>query len=182
LKIFDFSSEKKLMTAIIDVGDNICIVHTKGAVERLLSRCSHIVKLDGSLTQLDDLIREGILTKVRTNWERLGYRAMGFAYKKLDEHPGKNELEISESFERNLIYLGAAGIQDPLREEIPHALQQCGRAGVTVRMITGDSLETAISIAKSSGILPETIGYDPNSLIAMEGKSFQEFVNAVVFP
>lgn len=164
------------MTAIVDAGDNHCLVFTKGAVERLLSKCSHIVKLDGNLMQIDDLIRDSILTKVRTNWERLGYRAMGFAYKKLEEIPGKHELEISESFERGLIYLGAAGIQDPLREEIPHALQQCGRAGVTVRMITGDSLETALSIAKSSGILPESINYDPNSLIAMEGKSFQEFV------
>ena len=54
---------------------------------------------------------------------------------------------------RNLTIIGMVGIKDPLRDEIPFAVEQCHRAGVEVRMITGDNPETAKAIAKEAGIL-----------------------------
>jgi P-type E1-E2 ATPase len=75
------------------------------------------------------------------------------------------------------------GIKDPLRDEIPLAVQMCKAAGVTVRMVTGDNKETAIAIAKEAGILekewdPST---DPNAkYTVMEGKDFRNEVGGLI--
>jgi P-type Ca2+ transporter type 2C len=68
-----------------------------------------------------------------------------------------------------LIYGGLFGIQDPLRPEVPKAVSDCKRAGIIVRMVTGDNIATAKSIAKLAGILS-----DDSSEIAMEGPEFRE--------
>jgi P-type Ca2+ transporter type 2B len=52
------------------------------------------------------------------------------------------------------VVLGLAGIKDPLKESIPDSVNQCKRAGITVRMVTGDNTETAIAIAKDANIIP----------------------------
>ena len=62
---------------------------------------------------------------------------------------------LNENFlETNLTLIAIAGIKDPLRSEIPHAIQTCYRAGIKVRMVTGDNLNTAVAIAKDCKILP----------------------------
>lgn len=61
---------------------------------------------------------------------------------------------VAENMERNLIVLGLAGIKDPLKEGIPDAVNSCKRAGIVVRMVTGDNTETATAIAKDANILP----------------------------
>lgn len=53
-----------------------------------------------------------------------------------------------------MIVLGLAGIKDPLKEAVPDAVQQCKRAGIIVRMVTGDNTETATAIAKDANIIP----------------------------
>lgn len=72
------------------------------------------------------------------------------------------------------------GIKDPLRPEIVDAVKKCKRAGITVRMVTGDNYNTAIAIAKECGILKSD--YDPESANyeAMEGKKFREMVGGLV--
>lgn len=78
--------------------------------------------------------------------------------------------------------LAIIGIKDPLRDEIPLAVELCHKAGVTVRMVTGDNIQTAIAIAKEAGILDQQ--WSPNSgsndYTVMEGKAFREFVEGLV--
>lgn len=78
--------------------------------------------------------------------------------------------------------LAIVGIKDPLRDEIPVAVELCHNAGVTVRMVTGDNIQTAIAIAKEAGILNQE--WKPNSnrndYTVMEGKDFREFVEGLV--
>lgn len=50
-----------------------------------------------------------------------------------------------------------AGIKDPLRKEIPEAIKKCRSAGITVRMVTGDNVNTAVAIAKDAGILDDSL-------------------------
>lgn len=59
--------------------------------------------------------------------------------------------------ESELTLIAIAGIKDPLRKEIPEAIKKCKAAGITVRMVTGDNINTAVAIAKDAGILSESV-------------------------
>ena len=70
--------------------------------------------------------------------------------------------------------LGLAGIKDPLKESIPESVNQCKRAGITVRMVTGDNIETAVAIAKDANIIPghyeRPAKGEPGYFVVMEGR------------
>ncbi|GAB4821345.1 hypothetical protein N2152v2_008391 [Parachlorella kessleri] len=61
---------------------------------------------------------------------------------------------LTDNMERDLVLIGMVGIEDPLRPEVPQAIQECQKAGITVKMLTGDNVQTAASIARQCGILP----------------------------
>jgi Ca2+ transporting ATPase len=69
------------------------------------------------------------------------------------------------------------GIQDPLRPEIIHSMAMCAQAGINVRMVTGDNIDTAIAIAKKANILPEAATFGN---ACMEGKDFRAAVGGLV--
>jgi Ca2+ transporting ATPase len=70
---------------------------------------------------------------------------------------------------KDLTLLGVAGIRDPLRSEVKESIEACQRAGITVRMVTGDDVNTARSIATSCGILKPDADF-----LVLEGKEFNE--------
>ncbi len=72
--------------------------------------------------------------------------------------------------EKDLTLVALVGIEDPLRSEVPGAIQDCKRAGIVVRMVTGDNVQTARAIAKKCGILQDSTD------TVMDGKEFREFV------
>merc|ERR1719510_760367 len=84
-----------------------------------------------------------------------------------------NVLEPSPDFAVNedITFLGISGIKDPVRDEVPAAVKACQRAGIVVRMVTGDHLDTAKHIAKECGILT-----NPNQ-ICMTGEQFRRFLD-----
>lgn len=105
-----------------------------------------------------------------------GLRTISIAYK--DFVPGRAEInqvhfdaephwDEEDHIISNLTCLLVVGIEDPVRPEVPDAIKQCQRAGITVRMVTGDNINTARSIASKCGILKP----NDNSLI-IEGKEF----------
>lgn len=79
---------------------------------------------------------------------------MALAYKDIDYNPNFETMS-DNVLESDLTLIAIAGIKDPLRKEIPEAIKKCKSAGITVRMVTGDNMNTAIAIAKDAGILPE---------------------------
>ena len=105
-----------------------------------------------------------------------GLRTIGIAYKDLvPENASKNQESIEgdinwedeEAIQNGMTLLAIIGIQDPVRPEVPEAISKCQRAGITVRMVTGDNINTARSIATTCGILKP--GGD---FLALEGKEF----------
>ena len=78
-----------------------------------------------------------------------------------------------EELEKNFIILALAGIKDPLRDGIANSVKICDRAGVMVRMVTGDNLDTAVAISKECGILPPNYEHTQDSLSVLEGKTFR---------
>jgi len=99
------------------------------------------------------------------------------AYRDLDDF---NEDATHEELETDLIIIAVAGIKDPLRDGIPEAVLTCKGAGVTVRMVTGDILDTAIAISKDAGIIPNDFDQEKNPYVVMQGRDFRNEVGGLI--
>ena len=144
-----FDSERKLMTTINEQ-DGALYVNVKGAIEGLIERCSKAI-MNGELVELTNDLKEQILESNQEMSSR-ALRVLGFAYKEVDGIP--NDF-TTENVENNLIYLGLVGMIDPPRPEVKQAVKDCYSAGMIPIMITGDSISTAVAIAKDIGILTD---------------------------
>ena len=133
-----FSSERKIMSVACKEKDGNYI-YSKGALEILLKNCKFIQRKDGIFTLLERDKKR--IIEINKELASKSLRTLGVAFKKSDFN-NKN------SFEKELIFLGLIGMEDPPREEIKEALKLCSRAGIKVKMITGDNKETALAIAK----------------------------------
>jgi Ca2+-transporting ATPase len=142
-----FSSERKKMTTIHRTIDGI-VAYSKGAPEVILDSCSHIFQENKEipLTELD----RGRVLEIATQMASSALRVLGLGYKKI---PG--ELRCTEDAEKDMVFVGLAGMIDPPREEAKGAIQLCNMAGIKSVMITGDHKITAMAIARELGILKD---------------------------
>jgi len=138
-----FSSDYKYMATINNYEDKN-IIFLKGAPEAVLNKCSEELKNNQTQT-LDNSYWEVMQNKLA----KQGYRVLSFAYKLVDEN--KNNI-THDDVNDNMIFLGMAGIVDPPREEAIEAIEECHRASINVKMITGDHAKTATAIAEKIGI------------------------------
>jgi Ca2+-transporting ATPase len=166
IKSFPFSSTKKRMSTIVQVDDGEGVkrrIYTKGASEVVLQLCSTYMDQDGSIKQLTPELRARVLQYI-SKMASQGLRTLTLTFKDLGEKQGaavsgevgaegSAAVDQLASLEKDMTLLAAFGIKDPLRKEVPEAVRKCQRAGITVRMLTGDSLLTAKNIAKECGIL-----------------------------
>eukprot|EP00271_Cylindrocystis_brebissonii_P015527 TRINITY_DN38446_c0_g1_i1.p1 TRINITY_DN38446_c0_g1~~TRINITY_DN38446_c0_g1_i1.p1 ORF type:complete len:1112 (-),score=207.67 TRINITY_DN38446_c0_g1_i1:149-3484(-) len=144
-------------------------VHWKGAAEIIVEKCTHWSKEDGQVEAMGLRERSELNDAIATMAAH-SLRCIGIAYRPLlgNDAPTKEELDVERwKFpETDLILLAIVGIKDPCRPGVPEAVARCQRAGVKVRMVTGDNILTAKAIARECGILtPEGV--------AMEGKDFR---------
>lgn len=143
-----FSPERKYMATLgVSQVTGERVLYFKGAPELLLASCDRIF----SETGVETMERE-TLTSVKAplkNCETKGMRTLGFAY--LPE-PAQDSAGCDIESHKDLIWLGFVAIADPVRPEVPEAVKKCQQAGVEVKMITGDSLLTAIHVAREINI------------------------------
>ncbi|KAL3672104.1 hypothetical protein V7S43_002768 [Phytophthora oleae] len=166
-----FSSAKKRMSVVVRRSATTCRVYTKGATEVVLALCQDMKRVDGSTEGLDDARKAKIGAEVIEKYASQAYRTLCLAYRDLDV-PAEDTVNWSdEDVEKNLTCVAIVGIEDPVRPEVPGAIQKCYRAGITVRMVTGDNITTARSIASKCGITNPGDG----SLI-MDGETFRNRV------
>lgn len=142
VKEMPFSSSRKMMSILGDDGT----VYVKGAPEAILNSSSHI-QLNGKVLKLENDQKKQILDAVKQMSED-AYRSLAFAQKK---QTGK------EYKEKDLVFLGLVGIEDPPREEVKAAIKTAESAGIQVKMITGDSPHTAQAIAKQVGLIGDVV-------------------------
>ena len=145
-----FTSERKMMSTIEldhERGDERVLI-TKGAPDVLLDHCTR-ARLGMETVALDETLRARILADVDILSDA-ALRTLAVAYRPLgaDEDP-----KVTESLERELVYVGTVGIIDPPREEAAVAIREARRAGIRVIMITGDHPRTAARIATDLGIV-----------------------------
>ena len=144
-----FDSERKLMSTIHPSPAGGYRVMVKGAPDVLLGRCSSY--LAQGVRPLDGAGRSAIEEANRRMAES-ALRVIGLAYRELSRLPGQL---TSQSVERDLIFVGLAGMIDPPRREVKAAVGECYRAGIRPVMITGDHKATAVAIAKELDIFRE---------------------------
>ena len=136
-------SNRKMMTTIHSLNNENNIVLTKGAPEIVLGKCKYIDN-NGSIEIIDAKIKETIVKKI-DEMSGNALRVIGCAYKIGDETP----------LEENLIFTGLLGLIDPPKKDAKKAVSDCIKAGIKVKMITGDYEKTASAIAKDLGILTD---------------------------
>ncbi len=152
-----FSSVRKLMITCVEDGN----AYLKGAAEIVLGMCNYFLTRKGEIAALDG---ESLRNVRRQLGEMSGValRNIGLAFKRDVVNYSDEALLESGDF----VWIGAVGIEDPLRANVPEAVKTCQRAGIFVRMVTGDNRATAESIAKRCGILMR-------GGLSMEGPEFR---------
>ena len=150
LEIFDFDSDRKRMSTVINYPQNSSdvLINVKGAPEVVIQMCTKFVAEDGSIQPITPEFREQLNTQL-LNYSKQMLRGLLMAYRIGGDYSNPT---VAES---DLVMIGVAALEDPLRDEVPDAIKQCHTAGVTVRMVTGDNIETAKAIASRCGILTE---------------------------
>jgi P-type Ca2+ transporter type 2C len=174
VQVIPFNGVYKCMATVIELSDTpgTCRVFIKGAAEVLLSKCTriihHLESANSDIINLSPGDRERIAQVIKS-YAGQPLRTISLGYRDLQLPPGaakeKTDFTLDYLLE-DLVFLGVMGIQDPLRPEVWQSVKTCQKAGVTVRMVTGDNILTAKAIAKECGILSE-------GDIAMEGSEFR---------
>lgn len=120
----------------------------KGASELILEKCTKYMDESGKVHRLDDQVRTQVLTNI-TFYAKKALRTIALAYRDLepglhgDAHDLPHEADIKDVETEDLTLISVLGIYDIIRTEVPGAVATCQKAGVTVRMITGDNIVTA---------------------------------------
>ncbi|KAF8722830.1 hypothetical protein HU200_021959 [Digitaria exilis] len=167
LHVEAFNSDKKRSGVLVkDNATGAVVAHWKGAAEMVLARCSAYVCSDGATRSLG-VERRKNLEKVISDMAAGSLRCIAFAYKQVDgsEHTTTTtKIDVEE-----LTLLGLVGLKDPCRPEVRAAIEACTKAGVNVKMVTGDNVLTARAIAKECGIISE---HDRTGIV-IEGQEFR---------
>lgn len=137
-----FQSEKQFM-ATLNREDGREVIYVKGSVERLLALSRFVDNGERPIPLTPETARH--LTAASEDMARAAMRVIAMAY--TDPPPGLSGL-AEEALVGKLVFVGMAGMADPPREEAREAIRRCGKAGIKVRMITGDNKITAESIAR----------------------------------
>ncbi|KAJ3127841.1 Calcium-transporting ATPase 10, plasma membrane-type [Nowakowskiella sp. JEL0407] len=171
--VWSFSSDRKRMSTLIKPiamapgKPTKYRLYTKGASEIVLGLCTHIIDKNGTaISPLTSSIVYKIQQTIK-DWASEGLRTLALAYKDTDHLITTLEGQgYRDDPEHDLIFISLVGIKDPLRKEVPGAVVRCKRAGLTIRMVTGDNVLTANKIARECGILTDGI--------SMEGPVFRD--------
>ncbi len=155
LKQLPFSTERKMMATLAEV-DGETYLFVKGAPEIVMKKCIIEDRMQRqSAEELDE-------------WQHKAMRTLAFAYKKVEASIMRTSrtstAEVVALLDANDLQLQAiAAIADPIRPDVPAAVQECRHAGIEVKVVTGDTAATALEIGKQIGVFedePENIGAD----------------------
>lgn len=168
-----FDSDRKMMSTIYPSGKKE-IIYTKGGLESILSKSSHIL-IDGKLEKLTKKYKDEYL-KMEQTFSEEALKVLAFAFKEIDKKINKEDDYFKE--EKNLILVGMIGLKDPARKNVASAIQTCREAHIRPIMLTGDNLATALAIGKEVGICnSDDEGINASDLNNLKTKEVMEYVN-----
>ncbi|XP_071765880.1 plasma membrane calcium-transporting ATPase 4 isoform X2 [Centroberyx gerrardi] len=166
-KVYTFNSVRKSMSTVLKNADGSYRMFSKGASEILLKKCCSILTASGEAKMFKPRDRDDLVKKVIEPMASEGLRTICLAYRDFSLDDGEPDWDNETDILTGLTCLSVVGIEDPVRPEVPDAIRKCQRAGITVRMVTGDNINTARAIASKCGIL-----HPGDDFICLEGKEF----------
>lgn len=148
-----FDSERKMMSTVNKIGTDE-ILFTKGSLESILNSCNYYLE-NGEINKLTEEKRKSLID-IENELAREALRVIAFAYKKVKNSDYFNkESEELLKLENDLIFTGMVGMIDPPRDNVKESINMCKEAGIVPIMITGDSLTTALAIAKNINLISD---------------------------
>ncbi|XP_043406896.1 plasma membrane calcium-transporting ATPase 2 isoform X5 [Chelonia mydas] len=165
-KVYTFNSVRKSMSTVVKMPDGSFRMYSKGASEIVLKKCSRIINAAGEIRVFRPRDRDEMVKKVIEPMACDGLRTICIAYRDFNSNP-EPDWDSENDILTDLTCICVVGIEDPVRPEVPEAIRKCQRAGITVRMVTGDNINTARAIAIKCGIL-----HPGEDFLCIEGKEF----------
>ncbi|KAF7216196.1 plasma membrane calcium-transporting ATPase 1-like, partial [Nothobranchius furzeri] len=166
-KVYTFNSVRKSMSTVLKNSDGSYRMFSKGASEILLKKCCKIMTASGEAKFFKPKDRDELVKKVIEPMASEGLRTICLAYREFPATEGEPDWDNEAEILAGLICIAVVGIEDPVRPEVPEAIRKCQHAGITVRMVTGDNINTARAIATKCGIL-----HPGDDFLCLEGKEF----------
>ncbi|KAM9759913.1 plasma membrane calcium-transporting ATPase 2 isoform 6-T10 [Menidia menidia] len=165
-KVYTFNSVRKSMSTVIKLPDGNFRMYSKGASEIVLKKCSHVLNEVGEARVFRPRDKDDMVKKVIEPMACDGLRTICVGYRDFSGNPEPN-WEDENNILNDLTAICVVGIEDPVRPEVPDAILKCQRAGITVRMVTGDNINTARAIAIKCGII-----HPGEDFLCIDGKEF----------
>ncbi|XP_019588204.1 plasma membrane calcium-transporting ATPase 2 isoform X5 [Rhinolophus sinicus] len=165
-KVYTFNSVRKSMSTVIKLPDESFRMYSKGASEIVLKKCCKILTGAGEPRVFRPRDRDEMVKKVIEPMACDGLRTICVGYRDFPSSP-EPDWDNENDILNDLTCICVVGIEDPVRPEVPEAIRKCQRAGITVRMVTGDNINTARAIAIKCGII-----HPGEDFLCLEGKEF----------
>jgi sodium/potassium-transporting ATPase subunit alpha len=150
IKAFPFDSDRKRMSTINSLKGNNYVL-TKGAPENIFTISTRCF-IDSEIVSFDEPLREKAVSLYHSMMEE-GLRVLAFSYREIKS--GEESISMEDA-EKDMVFLGLIGLEDPPRPEVPEAIKKCREAGIRIIMITGDGSKTALAIAREIGLVKAT--------------------------
>ena len=210
IKLYPFHSNRKRSSCLVRLPNGKYRLYVKGAPEMVIRLCDYIAydlgkanPMTGKFVESDGKVegegkRKNIVENCIYPMAKQALRVLAFAYRDFDEPVDWDEMVQYATEEQkgvgdcpkvesNLTMIGLLGVQDPVRGEVPDSVLKCQKAGIFVRMVTGDNMETAKAIARQCNIYHHDTWKDPNGREwpagrAILGSQFREIVGGLVLP
>lgn len=172
IHVYTFNSVRKSMSTAIPRPDGNIRMYTKGASEIVLKKCKSILNRNGDVVPFSTVDYDRLVQTVIEPMACDGLRTICIAYRDFPSNKMPDWDDETDVVDQ-LTCICICGIEDPVRPEVPEAIEKCRTAGITVRMVTGDNVNTARSIALKCGIIT------PNdNFLVLEGKEFNRRIRA----
>ena len=182
--VLNFNSDNKFMCTLIRESAYYYKLYLKGAHEKVFPLLTTI-RSGSTVYEMFDKYKEEV-SKIIQKYSKQSKRTLIFASKKISikEFNNANQsfkeknVEFFKSLYKNLNFEYLIGIRDQLRAEVPHSVEMCHKAGITVRMVTGDNIITALAISKDSNIINE----DQFNEALEDIDKFRNICNSIIRP
>ena len=182
--VLNFNSDNKFMCTLIKESAYYYKLYLKGAHEKVFPLLTTI-RSGSTVYEMFDKYKEEV-SKIIQKYSKQSKRTLIFASKKISikEFNNANQIfkeknvEFFKSLYKNLNFEYLIGIRDQLRSEVPHSVEMCHKAGITVRMVTGDNIITALAISKDSNIINE----DQFNEALEDIDKFRNICNSIIRP
>lgn len=174
-----FSTERKYMATLVRsplLGRKV--LYVKGAPEIVLAHSARVA-IDGTTRTVEE--SQAGIEKQLLDYQNQAMRTLGFAYQYVEDKDEASLFKEGHLFKTDLTYIGIVAISDPVRKDVPAAVQSCLQAGIDVKIVTGDTPGTAREIGRQIGIWhPENTEADLITGPAFEALTDEEVLNRVL--